>query len=107
MALTPAHRKSSWHEPNDNILAIEVVNRWANRLIGDQQPADANVRTVTCPPGFLGGQTLKAVRYTFTTHNPYQPQSPLVASGLPGPVSLLTDFPSNKKITTRLVRASE
>lgn len=72
----------------DNRLEIEVVNRWANRLIGDKQPADANVRTVECPPGFLGGQKLKAGRYTFSTHDPYKQQSPLLPSGLLGPVTL-------------------
>ena len=76
----------------DNRLEIEVVNRWANRLIGDKQPADANVRTVDCPPGFLGGQTLKAGRYTFSTHDPYKQESPLVPSGLLGPVTLKTEF---------------
>ena len=75
----------------DNLLEIEVVNRWANRLIGDKQPADANVRTVDCPPGFLGGQKLKAGRYTFSTHDPYNQQSPLVSSGLLGPVTLKTE----------------
>jgi hypothetical protein len=75
-------------QPGDNQLEIDVVNRWANRLIGDKQPADANVRTVDCPPGFLGGQTLKAGRYTFSTHDPYKQESPLVSSGLLGPVTI-------------------
>jgi hypothetical protein len=75
----------------DNLLEIEVVNRWANRLIGDKQPADANVRTVDCPPGFLGGQTLKAGRFTFSTHDPYKQESPLVPSGMLGPVTLKTE----------------
>jgi hypothetical protein len=74
----------------DNQVEIEVVNRWTNRLIGDKQPADANVRTVDCPPGFLGGQTFKAGRYTFTTHDSYNLQSPLLPSGLVGPVTLQT-----------------
>jgi hypothetical protein len=73
----------------DNLLEIELVNRWANRLIGDKQPADANVRTVACPPGFLGGKTIKAGRYTFSTHDPYNAKSPLVPSGLLGPVRII------------------
>ena len=72
----------------DNTLEIEVVNRWANRLIGDKQPADADVRTVDVTPGLLGGNRLKAGRYTFSTHDPYNRQSPLLSSGLLGPVTL-------------------
>ena len=72
----------------DNQLEIEVVNRWANRLIGDKQPADANVRALECPPGFLGGQAIKAGRYTYSMHDPYIAQSPLDPSGLIGPVTL-------------------
>jgi hypothetical protein len=79
----------------DNKLEIEVVNRWANRMIGDKQPADANVRTVDCPPGFLGGEKLQTGRYTFSTNDPYDPQSPLVPSGLLGPVMLRTGPGSN------------
>ena len=72
----------------DNPLEIEVVNRWANRLIGDKQPADANVRMVECPPGFFGGQQIKTGRYTYCLHDPYNAQSPLDPSGLLGPVTL-------------------
>ena len=81
----------------DNPLEIEVVNRWANRLIGDKQPADANVRTVDCPPGFLGGKKFKAGRYTFSTHDPYKQQSPLLPSGLLGPVQIMTRFTGTNK----------
>jgi hypothetical protein len=48
-------------------------------MIGDKQPADANARTTG--------------RYTFSTHDPYKPQSPLVPSGLLGPVSLMEQEP--------------
>lgn len=75
----------------DNSLEIEVVNRWANRLIGDKQPADANTRTVERPAGLLGEKPIKTGRYTYTTHAPYKPDSPLVPSGLIGPVSLLEE----------------
>jgi hypothetical protein len=76
----------------NNHLEIEVVNRWANRMIGDKQPAAANVRTVECPPGFLGGGKIQTGRYTFSTSDPYDVQSPLLPSGLLGPVQLLTQL---------------
>jgi hypothetical protein len=79
----------------DNSLEIEVVNRWPNRLIGDKQPGDADVRTVNCPPGFLGGEQHKAGRYTYSTNAPYGPQSPLLPSGLLGPVMLRSEAESN------------
>ena len=56
----------------ENNLEIEVVNRWPNRMIGDKQPANANVR-----------------HYTFSTHDPYKIDSPLLPSGLLGPVQIL------------------
>ena len=72
----------------DNQLEIEVANRWPNRMIGDKQPADANAREVEAPPGFLGGQKIKTGRYTYCTHDQYKPNSPLLPSGLLGPVSI-------------------
>ncbi|MCC6230378.1 MAG: hypothetical protein IT432_14285 [Phycisphaerales bacterium] len=73
----------------ENQLEIEVVNRWTNRMVGDKQPGDATARTVECPPGFLGGKTIKAGRYTFSTADPYSAESSLLPSGLLGPVRLL------------------
>jgi len=51
-----------------NQISIKVTNAWVNRLIGDQQPG--------------------ATKYTFTTGNPYKATSPLLPSGLFGPVRL-------------------
>ena len=40
-------------------------------------------------PASLAGEQFKAGRYTFSTHDPYNAQSPLVPSGLLGPVTLM------------------
>jgi len=53
----------------ENILEITVANLWPNRLIGDQiQPREKHV--------------------TWTTWNPYKAYTPLLESGLIGPVEL-------------------
>ena len=54
-----------------NKLAINVTNLWVNRLIGDQQPDVIR-------------------KYTFTTFKPYTANSPLLPSGLLGPVQILS-----------------
>jgi hypothetical protein len=54
----------------DNKLEIKVTNLWVNRLIGDAQPGVTN-------------------KITFTTMPFYQANSPLLPSGLLGPVQLV------------------
>jgi hypothetical protein len=58
-------------KPGANEVTIKVTNAWVNRLIGDQQ-ADATTK------------------YTFADVKPYKATSPLLPSGLIGPVSIFT-----------------
>ena len=55
-------------KPGANELTIKVTNAWVNRLIGDQQAG--------------------ATKYTFTVIHPYKAKSPLLPSGLLGPVQI-------------------
>ncbi len=55
----------------ENLLEVKVTNTWVNRLIGDAQP-EVNEKI------------------TFTTMPFYRADSPLLPSGLLGPVKLLT-----------------
>ncbi len=71
-----------------NILEVEVANRWPNRLIGDLSAPDAETRTVRWSSGFLGGREFKTGRYTFTPRNLFKKDSPLLTSGLLGPVTI-------------------
>ena len=56
-------------KPGANRLEVRLTNLWANRMIGDAQPG------VEKP-------------YTFSLFKPYTKDSPLLESGLLGPVSL-------------------
>ena len=87
-------------KPLGNELEIEITNVWANRLIGDEQePPDCQWL-----PGHMGhGGYLKEFpewfvqgkprpskgRYCFTTWNYFTKDSPLVSSGLLGPVRIV------------------
>jgi hypothetical protein len=57
-------------KPGSNEIQIKVTNLWVNRLIGDQQ-----------------SWSLK--RYAFADFTPYKADSPLLPSGLLGPVHLV------------------
>jgi len=60
-------------KPGENVLEITVANLWPNRLIGDQ----------SLPP---------EKRTSWTTWNPYTKDSPLLESGLLGPVRCKTSI---------------
>jgi alpha-L-rhamnosidase len=60
-------------KPGDNEVTIKVTNAWVNRLIGDQQP---NVTT----------------KYTSADVKPYSADSPLLPSGLLGPVQISSEI---------------
>ena len=55
-------------KPGANELVVKVTNAWVNRLIGDEQPG--------------------ATRITFADVKPYRARSPLLPSGLLGPVNI-------------------
>ncbi|MDB5250300.1 MAG: coagulation factor 5/8 type domain protein [Segetibacter sp.] len=58
-------------KPGNNTIAVKVTNLWVNRLIGDAQPGVTN-------------------RITYTTMPFYQAASPLLPSGLLGPVKIIS-----------------
>jgi hypothetical protein len=55
----------------ENTLVLKVTNLWVNRLIGDQQKDETD-------------------KITYTTQAFYQADSPLLSSGLLGPVSIIS-----------------
>jgi alpha-L-rhamnosidase len=58
-------------KPGTNEITIKVVNAWVNRLIGDEQPG--------------------ATKFTFADVKPYKANSPLLPSGLLGPVTVIRE----------------
>jgi len=68
-----------------NRVEIKVTNLWPNRMIGDLQPGAAK-------------------RYTFTDFKPYTKDSPLLESGLLGPVTLSALTTNAARSATRAER---
>jgi hypothetical protein len=58
-------------KPGANEVTIQVVSAWVNRLIGDEQPG--------------------ATKLTFADVKPYKANSPLLPSGLLGPVTIIRE----------------
>ena len=89
---------SSVAKPGDNLLEIKVVNLWPNRMIGDEQlPPDSARNKGNGHPGnvaawpewLLAGKPSPTGRITWASDDPYEKNSPLLPSGLMGPVHLL------------------
>ena len=77
-----------------NTLEIKVVNLWVNRMIGDEQLPDDSERnangTLKSWPSWLEtGRPSPTGRFTFASWRLWRKDSPLVPSGLRGPVALL------------------
>jgi hypothetical protein len=86
-----------WHvditdalKEGDNQLEIQVANRWPNRLIGDEFLPYDGVKDGQLPSWLTGDTPRTSGRVTFTTFNCYTSTSPLLPSGLLGPVTLKT-----------------
>jgi hypothetical protein len=82
-------------KPGQNTLEVKVVNLWINRMIGDEQsPEDsdrnANGTLKSWPQWVKEGKPSPTGRQTFTTWRLWKKDSPLVESGLLGPVTLRT-----------------
>jgi hypothetical protein len=80
-------------KPGANTLEVQVANLWINRQIGDEQlPEDSernpNGTLKQWPQWLLDGKTSPTGRYTFTSWRLWHEDSPLVESGLLGPVKL-------------------
>jgi hypothetical protein len=73
----------------NNELDIEVVNRWPNRLIGDERRPDDGIKDGKWPEWLTKGFPRTSGRYTFTTYRHYTKDSPLLPSGLLGPVRVM------------------
>ena len=58
--------------PGRNTVEIRVTNLWPNRMIGDTRLPEKQ-------------------RHTWSTFNPFKPDSPLLPSGLLGPVRIVTE----------------
>lgn len=72
----------------DNDLKIAVVNLWPNRLIGDDYLPYDGIRNGKFPQWLTEGKKRTGGRYAFTTYDPYNKESPLLPSGLLGPITI-------------------
>ena len=71
-----------------NELEIEVVNLWQNRLVGDEALPYDGPAGGAWPAWMREGKPRTSGRVTFTTWRHYRADTPLLPSGLLGPVQL-------------------
>jgi hypothetical protein len=82
-----------------NLLEIEVANRWRNRLVGDERLGpEAEYATggnlLRWPDWISGaGRRPATGRTTFATWKHFSADSPLLPSGIVGPVRILVEAP--------------
>lgn len=81
----------------ENILEVEVANTWFNRLVGDEtlpedaewKPRNSNGQLLkSFPDWYMKGEKSPSGRKAFTTFRNWRKDSPLIESGLIGPVIL-------------------
>ena len=84
---------TKWLHSGENDLTVKVTNLWPNRLIGDEHyPPEAEYKgPILAWPDWIknGARRPPTKRVTFTTWQFFQKDSPLLESGLIGPVKLL------------------
>lgn len=84
---------SPWLRSGRNTLEVKVTNLWPNRLIGDERyPPEAKFNgPIQAWPDWIKNGTPRppTERVTFTTWQFFQKDSPLLESGLLGPVKIL------------------
>ncbi len=71
-----------------NRLDIEVANLWPNRMIGDERLTNDGVKDGKWPEWLVAGLPRPSQRVSFTTHRHFSANSPLLKSGLLGPVTI-------------------
>ena len=80
---------SDFIKHGENEITVEVINLWANRLIGDEKKPYDGIVGDKLPKWMIKGQQGTSGRFTFTTTRQYKADSPLLPSGLLGPERII------------------